>query len=74
MSRTKDEVLTGDEVKARFRAQGHTLAQWARDNGYNKDRVYRIVNGYEACTRGISHEIAVKLKLKADPKKLAEMH
>jgi gp16 family phage-associated protein len=74
MSSTKQTVLSGDEVKARFRAKGISIAEWARDNGYNKDRVYRILNGFEACTRGKSHEIAVKLGLKADPEKVAELH
>lgn len=74
MSNSQQKVLTPDEVKARFRAKGISIAQWARDNGYNKERVYRIINGFEACTRGKSHEIAVKLGLKADPEKVAELH
>lgn len=73
MSNAKQTVLTADEVKAQFRARGQSVAEWARDNGYNKDRVYRILNGFEACSRGKSHEIAVKLGIKADPDK-TELH
>lgn len=55
------------EVRAEFQRKGISIAQWARDNGVNKQLVYEILAGHahRRCTRGQSHRVAVLLGLKA---------
>lgn len=56
------------KAKTRLQRQGKTVKAWAAENGYDSNRVYRILGGFEKCLYGKSHEIAVKLGLKpADP-------
>jgi hypothetical protein len=63
--------LTPDQLKAKFEREGRTFAQWARDNGYTENEVYRVVNGFAKGKRGKAHKIAVQLGLKVDPDKFA---
>ena len=58
-------VKTPSEVKSSFRARGETFAQWAKDNGYDPTHVSRVLNGTIKASYGKSHEMAVKLSLKA---------
>ena len=58
--------MTPEQIKQRFRQRGITFSQWARDNGYPINRVLRVLNGFEKGYYGKSHEIAVKLGLKAE--------
>lgn len=60
---------TAEQVKRRFESQGKTFAEWARENGYERMQVYQVLNGTVKGKYGKSHEIAVKLGLKADPSK-----
>lgn len=53
-----------DRVKHRFRQRGVTFTDWAKDNGYTRNEVYRVLNGQAKCHYGKAHEIAVKLGLK----------
>ncbi|WP_027855225.1 DNA-binding protein [Marinobacterium litorale] len=64
---TKRKVLTPDEVKAQLQDQGITITQWAKDHGYTRNAVYRVLNGFDKAKYGKAHEIAVKLGLKAQP-------
>ena len=57
------------QVKARFADQGIPVSQWADQHGYRRSDVYRVLNGFTACKRGLPHEIAVKLGLKPNPSK-----
>ena len=57
------------QVKARFADQGIPVSEWADKNGYRRSDVYRVLNGFAACKRGLPHEIAVKLGLKPNPAK-----
>lgn len=59
---------TAEQVKAHLRAQGLTQKEWAEKNGYAGHQVTRILNGQWKATRGLGHEIAVKLGLKAPTK------
>jgi len=61
---TKRKVLTPDEVKAHLQDQGITITQWAKDHGYTRNAVYRVLNGFDKAKYGKAHEIAVKLGLK----------
>lgn len=61
--------MTPEKLKSQFQAEGKTFAQWARDNGYRTQQVYRVINGFDKGHRGAAHEIAVKLGLKPEPTK-----
>lgn len=63
--------MTPDQVKARLRREGKTITQWAAENGYARDRVYRVLGGVDKGHYGRAHEIAVKLGLKPAPEQLA---
>lgn len=65
MAHTNQRILTPNQVKARFQARGQTISAWARENGYRPQKVIRLLNGMEKGHYGQSHEIAVKLGLKA---------
>jgi len=60
---------TANQIKAQFRERGESVGQWADANGFRRSDVYRVLNGFSACKRGLQHEIAVKLGLKPDPAK-----
>jgi gp16 family phage-associated protein len=60
--------MTPEEVKAKFRKEGKTFTEWAKENGYTRNAVYRALNGFDKCLYGKSHEIAVKLGLKESTK------
>lgn len=66
----KELTARAQHVKDRFAAEGKPVGQWADDNGYRRSDVYRVLNGYSPCTRGLPHEIAVKLGLKPEPTEL----
>lgn len=55
---------TAEQVKTELRAKGMTLAQWAQQNGYDRDTVYKVIGGTRKGWFGKGHEIAVKLGLK----------
>ena len=61
--------MTPEQVKAQFHAKGIPISSWADENGYRRSDVYRVLNGFTACKRGLPHEIAVKLGLKPNPAK-----
>lgn len=58
--------MTADQVKALFRQRGITFTQWAEENGYSRNEVYRVLNGQVKANYGKAHEIAVKLGLKSE--------
>ena len=57
-------ALTVDKLKENFEREGKTLAQWARENGYQPRDVWLVVGGQRKGRYGKGHEIAVKLGLK----------
>lgn len=65
------KLLTGDQVKARFRAAGKTVTQWAEEHGYTRGAVYRVLNGFDKAHYGKAHEIAVALGMKSDESQAA---
>lgn len=56
--------MTPEQVKNRFQQHGMTVTQWAQENGYSREAVYRVLNGITKAKYGQAHEIAVKLGLK----------
>ena len=67
---TKSQLAArAQQVKDRFAAEGKPVSQWADANGFSRPDVYRVLNGFSPCKRGLPHLIAVKLGLKPDPSK-----
>ncbi len=58
------------KVKERFKAEGVSIAQWARAHGFNRLTVYRVLEGRVKGERGEAHNVAVALGLKSEPKNL----
>ncbi|CAO4177596.1 DNA-binding protein [Methylorubrum populi] len=56
-----------EEVRQRFEAEGISIAEWARTNGFNERTVYAVLRGELHARRGVSHRIAVALGLKQKP-------
>ncbi|MGO1073204.1 DNA-binding protein [Lysobacter sp. CA199] len=56
--------MTPSQLKAKFRREGRTFSDWARQNGFKPDQVSRVVNGRSPANYGKAHEIAVALGLK----------
>ncbi|MEY0576506.1 MAG: DNA-binding protein [Pseudomonadota bacterium] len=59
--------MSPEQVKANLNLSGITITQWAKDNGYSRNEVYRVLNGVVKAKYGKAHEIAVKLGLKPHP-------
>jgi gp16 family phage-associated protein len=62
-------VITREQVRATFIAEGISIKEWAKTRGYHPIAVYRVIAGKVQCKRGVSHKIAVELGLKAAPKR-----
>lgn len=56
--------MTPEQVKQKFRREGKTFTQFAKENEYRLNDVYRVLNGQVKGHYGTGHEIAVKLGLK----------
>ena len=56
--------LTPDQVRKNFRARGETLTAWANERSYDREAVYRVLNGKDKAHYGRAHQIAVELGLK----------
>ncbi|GAB1439196.1 DNA-binding protein [Providencia sp.] len=61
------KAISPEQVKANLNLSGITITQWAKDNGYSRNEVYRVLNGVVKAKYGKAHEIAVKLGLKPHP-------
>ncbi len=56
--------LTPNQARARIRLKGITLTQWAKDHGFPRDAVYRVLGGQFKAHFGRAHDIAVALRMK----------
>lgn len=61
---TKSAPLTKEQIKENLRNQGKTLAQFAKENGFDVHDVYRVIGGSRKGHYGKGHQIAVALGLK----------
>lgn len=61
---TEHRALTPKQVKQQFHDSGKTFTEWATENGYDRNEVYRVLNGQAKARYGKAHEIAVRLGLK----------
>ncbi|MCK6437748.1 DNA-binding protein [Rivihabitans pingtungensis] len=57
-------VMTPEELKAKFEREGRTFSSWALEHGYNRIDVYKVLSGICKAKRGKGHQIAVQLGLK----------
>lgn len=58
-------LRTPEQARAWLDYQGITISQWSRENGVPHPLVREILAGRKKCSRGISHNIAVLLGMKA---------
>ena len=58
-------LRSGDEVRKEFARRGLSISAWARAKGFSVQLVYQVLRGKKQCLRGQSHEIAVRLGIKA---------
>lgn len=59
-------LQTPHQARKQLRQRGVTITQWAAENGYSREAVYRVLNGVTKGHYGTAHEIAVKLGLKPE--------
>ena len=57
-------MKTAADVKQDFIRRGVTIANWAKEHGYNLRTVYSVLDGSLKGHYGIAHKIAVELGLK----------
>lgn len=55
------QVKTANQIRLDLYRQGKTISDWAKENGYQRTDVSRVINGLAKGQRGKSLEIAVKL-------------
>lgn len=60
---------TLERRRARFEAEGISVAEWARSHGFRARTVYAVLRGELKAKRGISHQIAVALGVKSPPER-----
>jgi gp16 family phage-associated protein len=63
--------MTPQQRKQKFIDRGESVEAWAKQHGFERTAVYRVLNGQSPARRGNTHAIAVKLGLKPDPSKTA---
>ncbi|WP_102797335.1 DNA-binding protein [Bowmanella denitrificans] len=61
------KTRTAEQVKKDFEARGETIAHWAKAQGFPEHTVYQVLNGFAKGKRGMAHQIAVRLGIKAEP-------
>lgn len=59
------KLRTPQEAKDELERKGVSVAAWSVANGFNPNLVLMILSGQRKPTRGQSHNIAVKLGIKA---------
>ncbi|UIZ57800.1 DNA-binding protein [Acinetobacter sp. SCLZS86] len=61
-------VKTVEQVKAEYNAKGITFASVAKQQGWRRQDVYKVLNGQTKGNFGIAHDIAVFFGLKPSAK------
>ncbi|GEM_PF-759958 len=67
----KRTAQTVEEFRSSLRAQGKTVAQWAREHHFRLQAVYRVLGGQDKAYYGQAHAIAVAAGLKVLPHEAA---
>lgn len=60
-----NKLRTADEARAELERKGVSIAAWALANNFNPNLVHEVLAGRKKGLRGQSHNIAVRLGLKA---------
>ncbi|WP_418647254.1 DNA-binding protein [Thauera butanivorans] len=63
--------MTAAQFKALLRRQGKTIRQWAEENDFRPEAVYRTLNGVEKGHYGRAHEILSRAGIKGADQRLA---
>lgn len=58
--------MTAEQIKNQFREHGLTFTDWAAKHGFDRNDVYRVLNGQLKGNYGKGHDIAVRLGMKPD--------
>jgi gp16 family phage-associated protein len=66
MTEAATPLKTAEQARAWFDEQGISIAEWCRQHGFSPALTREILAGgrRRACTRGMSHQIAVMLGMK----------
>jgi gp16 family phage-associated protein len=62
---TPSTLKSPAQVKEDLRKDGKTITDWAKNHGYTREEVYRVLNGQSKARYGKGYEIAKKLGLKS---------
>lgn len=62
------QTKTPDQVKQEFISSGTPVSNWATENGFVPQEVYKVLNGQSKGNFGRAHKIAVALGLKKETK------
>lgn len=62
------KVRTLEQARHWFEAEGVTVSDWAKENGFPREVVYAVLAGRTRGRRGCAHEVAVALGIKPAPK------
>jgi len=60
-----NDTRTADEARDWLAQHGWSVAEWARAFGFSRALVYQVLAGKKKGLRGQSHDIAVRLGMKA---------
>lgn len=58
-------LKTPDEIRSELHRKGVSITQWSLKNGFSPNLVFEVLGGRRNPTRGQTHNIAVRLGLKA---------
>lgn len=59
-----DTAERAAQAREWFLRTGTAVAVWARERGYKATLVHEVLSGRRVCRRGMSHRIAVELRIK----------
>ena len=55
-----------EQVRIEFQKKGISFSDWAKENNFSPELVYRVLKMNRLPIRGKSHKIAIKLGIKDD--------
>lgn len=59
-------VKSVQQIKDEFHSKGITFSDWAKENNFSPELVYRVLKMNRVPLRGESHKIAVRLGIKEE--------
>lgn len=64
---TLQTPISANDFRKQLIDEGKTLKTWAEERGYNPEYCSRVLTGLVKGNRGIGHDIAVDMGIKARP-------